>query len=301
MADDQVEDLLRAADTAMYHAKAAGRNCYRFYEATMGDMAHNQLSIANNLHDALLKQKLSLVLQPIVKLDGRQTIGYEALARWHDSVLGWISPADFIPVAESTGIIVNLGYWVLREACRSYQAITGVSTTDISLSVNVSAYQFRDKDFIATWRNILAEEGMPPRHLIVEITESQLMDETKMALEVLQQLRDMGCLIAIDDFGTGYSSLSYLRIFPVDILKVDRSFIADLTTDENSIALLKAILMIAASLHIKVVAEGVETQEQLAILNSLGVGTAQGYFLGRPAALAMALADTTNQIAQPTL
>ena len=294
MADDQIEDLLRAADTAMYHAKAAGRNCYRFYEASMGDMAHNQLSIANNLHDALIKQELSLVFQPIVNLANQHTVGYETLSRWHDSVLGAISPADFIPVAESTGLIVNIGYWVLREACRSYSALRSAAATDISLAVNVSAYQFQDKNFIATFRNILAEEGMPPQHLIVEMTESQLMDETQMALQVLNELRSMGCQIAIDDFGTGYSSLSYLRVFPVDSLKIDRSFIADLTTDDNSIALLKAILMIADSLHINVVAEGVETPEQLTILKSLGVRTAQGFYLGRPSTLTVMLAGVAE-------
>ena len=160
--------------------------------------------------------------------------------------------------------------------------------------MNVSAYQFQDKNFIATFRNILAEEGMPPQHLIVEMTESQLMDETQMALQVLNELRSMGCQIAIDDFGTGYSSLSYLRVFPVDSLKIDRSFIADLTTDDNSIALLKAILMIADSLHINVVAEGVETPEQLTILKSLGVRTAQGFYLGRPSTLTVMLAGVAE-------
>ena len=301
MADDQIEDLMRAADTAMYHAKAAGRNCYRFYEATMGDMAHNQLSIANKLHDALRRQELSLVFQPIVNLETRQIIGFETLSRWQDSAGGWISPAEFIPIAESSGLIVNIGYWVLRETCRSYQSLCRAGKTGISLAVNVSAYQFKDKKFIDQFRTILVEEGMPPQQLTVEMTESQLMEETQIALQVLHELRNMGCQIAIDDFGTGYSSLSYLRIFPVDILKIDRSFIADLTIDNNCIALLKAILMIADSLHINVVAEGLETPEQLTILKSLGVRTAQGFYLGRPVSLAAVLADTDeNQTTQKT-
>jgi len=284
--ESQIEDLMRAADTAMYHAKAAGRNCYRFYEATMTTMAHNQLSIANNLHDALAKEEFSLVFQPIVELETQQTIGFETLLRWEDAELGSISPADFIPVAESTGMIVNIGYWVLRQACRCYKSLETAVKTDISLSVNVSGYQFRDKNFIDTFRTILSDEGMSPKKLIVEITESQLMEETQVALQVLHELRDMGCRVSIDDFGTGYSSLSYLRIFPVDILKIDRSFIADITTDNNSFALLKAILMIADSLQINVVAEGVETSEQLTILQSLGLKMAQGYYLGTPSALA---------------
>ena len=285
MADDEIEDLLRAADTAMYHAKADGRNCYRFYQASMAAMAHNRLNIANYLHDAVQQEDFTLVYQPIVSLSSRQVIGFESLLRWQHTRLGWVSPSEFIPIAESTGIIVQIGYWVLRHACRSYKALTAAANSNISLSVNVSGYQFRDKDFISIFRTILIEEDMSPQDLVVEITESQLMEETQIALQVLHALRDTGCRIAIDDFGTGYSSLSYLRIFPVDILKIDRSFIADMTTEDNSIALLKAILMMAESLQIEVVAEGLETGEQVAILGSLGLTSGQGYYLGKPQSL----------------
>jgi diguanylate cyclase (GGDEF)-like protein/PAS domain S-box-containing protein len=282
MSDDEIEDLLRAADTAMYHAKASGRNCYRFYQASMAAMAHNQLNLANNLHDALQNDDFSLVFQPIVNLINRKTTGFESLLRWQHADLGSVSPAEFIPVAESTGIIIQLGYWVLRHACRSFTELRSVANSKITLSVNVSGYQFRDRHFVSTFRRILEEEGMLPQDLVVEITESQLMEETQVALQVLHAIRDMGCRVAIDDFGTGYSSLSYLRIFPVDILKIDRSFVADMASDANSIALLKAILMIADSLHIEVVAEGLETAEQLTILKSLGITRGQGYYLGKP-------------------
>jgi len=286
MANDAMDDLLRAADTAMYHAKASGRNCYCFYQASMAAMAHNQLILANNLHDALQEEHFSLVYQPIVKLTGNKIIGFESLVRWQHSELGSISPADFIPIAESTGIIVQLGYWVLRHACRSFKSLQDMVGAEISLSVNVSGHQFRDKDFISNFQRILEEEEMSPQHLVVEITESQLMEDTQTALQVLHALRDTGCRIAIDDFGTGYSSLSYLRIFPVDVLKIDRSFIADMTTTDNSIALLKTIVMMAESLRIEVIAEGLETAEQVEILSSLGLTSGQGYYLGRPQPLA---------------
>ena len=288
MADDQIDDLLRAADTAMYHAKAAGRNCYRFYQASMTALAHSRLSLANNLHDALQNEEFYLLFQPIVDLTSRRVTGYEALLRWQDADLGLVSPVEFIPVAESTGLIVNIGYWVLRRACRSYPALKAAAGADISLSVNVSGHQFRDKEFVANVRRILLEEQMSPQDLIVEITESQLMEEAQTAIEVLQALRAIGCRVSIDDFGTGYSSLSYLRLFPVDILKIDRSFIADLASDSNSLALVKAVVMIAMSLQIHVVAEGLETEQQLAIVQSLGIACAQGYLLGRPSPVAPA-------------
>ncbi len=286
MADEAIDDLLRAADTAMYHAKASGRNCYRFYQASMAAMAHNQLILANNLHDALLEDNFSLVYQPIVKLTDREVVGFESLVRWQHAKLGWISPAEFIPVAESTGTIVQLGYWVLRHACRSFKTLQTSVGSEISLSVNVSGYQFHDKDFIPNFQRILQEEAMLPQQLVLEITESQLMEDTQTALQVLHALRNTGCRIAIDDFGTGYSSLSYLRIFPVDVLKIDRSFIADMTAADNSIALLKAIVMMAESLQIEVIAEGLETVEQVEILGSLGLTSGQGYYLGRPKPLA---------------
>jgi diguanylate cyclase (GGDEF)-like protein/PAS domain S-box-containing protein len=282
MADDEIKDLLRAADTAMYHAKASGRNCYHFYEASMTTMAHSRLILANQLRDALQQEAFSLAFQPVVELSGERITGFEALLRWQHPELGWVSPGEFIPVAESTGIIEQIGYWVLRHACRSYDCLQATANPDIFLSVNLSGHQFRDKGFSAVFQQILTEEGMSPQNLVVEITESQLMEDTQMALQVLHTLRDAGCRIAIDDFGTGYSSLSYLRLFPVDILKIDRSFVADLANDENSVALLKAIRMIAESLQIEVIAEGLETAEQLATIQALGIHRAQGYHLGRP-------------------
>lgn len=285
MADDEIEDLLRAADTAMYYAKADGRNGFRFYQASMSAIVHNQLNLGTNLHDALENKDFSLVFQPIVDIKTNIVTGYEALLRWHQAGQGWVAPTDFIPVAESSGLIVQIGYWVLRQACRSFNVLKDQAKSEISMSVNVSGHQFRDNNFLANFRDILDEEGMAAQNLVIEVTESQLMEETQVALQVLHGLRDMGCRIAIDDFGTGYSSLSYLRMFPVDVFKVDRSFIADLATDQNSIALMNSILMIADSLHIEVIAEGVETQEQIDILKRLGLQSAQGYYLGKPTPL----------------
>ena len=282
ISDEDVDDLLRAADTAMYHAKAAGRNCFRFYEAEMAHTAYNHLDIANSLHDALLHDQFSVVFQSIIDLDTDKLTGVETLLRWKHPERGWVSPADFIPIAESTGLIVNIGYWVLREACRFRAVLQKDTNAHITVSVNVSGYQFRDRDFIKNFTTILQNEKTPPEGLIIEITESQLMEDAKVALDVLHKLRELGCRIAIDDFGTGYSSLSYLKLFPVDILKIDRSFLADMVTDKNSMALLKAIQLISDSLNIKLIAEGVETAEQLSILKSLKIEMAQGYFLGKP-------------------
>lgn len=286
MAKDEMDDLLRAADTAMYHAKASGRNCYRFYQASMAAVAHNRLNLANSLHDAQLREEFYLVFQPIMDLSSRQITGFESLLRWQHTELGRISPAEFIPVAESTGVIVPIGYWVLRLACQSFRTLKATTDREVFLSVNVSGYQFHDKEFLSVFQRILIEEEMSPQELVIEITESQLMGETQVALQVLHALRAAGCRIAIDDFGTGYSSLSYLRMFPVDILKIDRSFIADLATDGNSVALLKAILMMAQDLQIEVIAEGMETAEQFAILKSLSITSGQGYYLARPLSLA---------------
>jgi len=282
---DDSMDLLQAADTALYHAKAAGRNGFRFYATTMAVKVRDQLILANSLHTALEMGEFSLAFQPIVNLEKLYPVAMEALLRWRHPQLGDINPAEFIPPAESNGLIIPMGYWVLREACRIFVEQFNGNPGDYLLTVNLSARQFRDEEFVPTTDRILKEVGMPPHNLVLEITESQLMEDNKCSLKAMDALKALGCRLAIDDFGTGYSSLSYLRLFPIDILKIDRSFIADAQSGSTTAALLHAILTMATSMGIDVIVEGVERVEQADLLRELEFTQAQGFYFGKPAIL----------------
>jgi len=278
------EHLLRDADTAMYHAKAAGKAQYRIFEATMYRAALQLLQIETDLRRAIRQQEFSLNYQPIVALDSGKIAGLEALIRWNHPDRGFIPPSSFIPVAEETGLIADIGTWVLREAChqiRNWQK-QGVIDPDFSVSVNLSARQFAQNNLMEQITHILAEADLSPSCLKLEVTESAIMDNPKSAADILSKLRQQRIQLSMDDFGTGYSSLSYLQSFPMDYLKIDRSFVMSLDGTEAQLGLVPIIVKIAQTMNMQVVAEGIETLEQFAQLRSLNCDFGQGYFFSKP-------------------
>ncbi len=274
-------ELLTYADIAMYSAKAAGGNRYQFYTAEMTAQATDALALENELRHGLERGELFLNYQPIVDAGGN-IVGAEALLRWQHGRRGLISPAQFIPLAETTGLILPIGEWVLRQACAQAQAWCKPDGALLHMAVNVSPRQFRDGDIVKTVKTILTETGLDPAALDIEITEGILMQGGTLAQELFHQLSKLGTAFSIDDFGTGYSNLAYLKRFPIDSLKIDQSFIRNLTTDPNDAAIVKVIIGLAHSLGIKTIAEGVETKEQRAFLLEHGCDMMQGYYFSRP-------------------
>ncbi len=274
--------LLRKADTALYHAKQGGRNNYHFFTESMNASVFDRMQLENRLRQALGNNELSLVFQPLVDLRTGQTVGAEALLRWHNSELGNVSPARFIPIAEEAGLITTIGKWVLHEACRHLRLWQQAGLPSIVMAVNISAVQFRRDNLVETVADVLRETGVPPDCLELELTESALMQESERVLDVVQKLKALGVSLSIDDFGTGYSSLSYLKRFSVDKLKIDQSFVRDLAADSDDAAIVLAVIQLGHSLKLRTIAEGVETQDQLNFLRENGCHEAQGYFLSRP-------------------
>jgi diguanylate cyclase (GGDEF)-like protein/PAS domain S-box-containing protein len=274
--------LMKNADTAMYHAKEQGRNNFQFFTPRMNTEAERFFNLEHRLRSALENKQLRLNYQPLVDLKTNAVCGMEALLRWHDPDQGLISPGEFIPVAEETGLIVPIGAWVLAEALQQNRRWQEAGHPAMPVSVNLSPRQFRQADLIDTVRTALADTGQPASLLELEITEGTLMHDMDETLAKLEALSAMGVSIAIDDFGTGYSSLAYLKRFPVDKLKVDQSFVRDLTDDKDDAAIVAAIIGLAHSLGLDVLAEGVETDAQLAMLANLGCSKFQGYFFSRP-------------------
>ena len=280
---DGAEQLMRNADLAMYKAKSAGGGCFASYHPEMLAGLVARLELEADLRLALERGQLQLHYQPTVDLVSSEVIGFEALARWHHPQRGMIPPAEFIPIAEATGLIVPLGRWVLREACR--QAVEWTAASDgrkVKMAVNVSVRQFDRADLVEVVAGILAETGMPADQLCLEMTESVLMTDTDDNLEQLLRLKALGVTLAIDDFGTGYSSLAYLRRFPVDTLKIDRSFVERLGALTDDTALADTIVQLGKSLGMATVAEGIEEFGQLAALREMGCHFAQGYYFSRP-------------------
>ncbi len=283
--DDSLESasLIQYADAALYHAKSAGKGTYRFFSSQLTKAAHTRLSADSQLRQALKREEFVLQYQPLVSMpDGRIT-GFEALVRWKSADRGMVPPAEFIPVAEETGLIVPLGEWVLRTACRDVKDLVDKGAQLKTLAVNVSAQQLRHPGFCDTLRNILQETGFDPTKLELEITESTLMGQGTAPLSILEALKALGVSIAVDDFGTGYSSLSYLQKLPIDKLKIDRSFVSDLESGAAAQAITAAIIALAKSLKLDVLAEGVEKQFQLDFLVRNGCWAAQGFYFGAPA------------------
>ena len=277
------DELLRNADMAMYHAKEEGKNNFQFFMPSLNKQAHHRLLLENKLRNAIDKKHFQLFYQPQVDLKTGEIIGTEALIRWFDPEEGMISPAEFIPLAEDTGLIGQIGDWVIDAACRDMKALQDKGFPQIKVAINVSAFQFRHgKHLTEVIRQSLEKYDYPAELFALELTESILIDDINETLNILNAMRELGITLAIDDFGTGYSSLSYLKQFPIDILKIDQSFIRDITTDASDKAIVSAIIAMAQQLDIDVLAEGVETVEHQAFLQGQGCDYVQGYLYCKP-------------------
>jgi len=276
------ETMIKCADTAMYHAKESGRNNYQFFEPAMNARAVERQCIEAGLRRALARHEFVLHYQPKIALESGVMTGAEALIRWVHPERGLLPPGDFVPIAEDSGLIVPIGQWVLREACRQARAWIDEGRRPLAVAVNISAVEFRDPRFLENVRTVLDDSGLAPRYLELELTESSLMQHAESSARVLQALKDIGVQVAIDDFGTGYSSLSYLRRFPTNVLKIDRSFVQEISADPIGTSIVTAVISMGKSLGHRVIAEGVETAEQLAFLQSQQCGEGQGYYFSPP-------------------
>lgn len=279
-----VDVILKNADTAMYHAKSIGKNNFQFYAEDMNNRAGNRLKLEGDLRRAMQRRELQLVYQPQVDIATGQIVAAEALLRWRHPQLGDIPPFEFIPLAEETGMIIEIGERVLNEACRQNKAWLDEGVPPIKVAVNLSPVQFIQRELKASVFHALRVSGLPPQQLELEITESILMRNVEETIATLHQIREMGVALSVDDFGTGYSSLSYLKRFPIDALKIDRSFVKDIPRDQDDMAITAAIIAMGHQLNLEIVAEGVESNEQLAFLRQRGCETAQGYLIGKPVA-----------------
>lgn len=282
---DDPESFLRDADTAMYRAKETGKARYEVFNKAMHVRNMYLLRMENDLRKAIERNEFRMFYQPIVKLESIETNEFEALVRWQHSELDFISPSEFIPVAEETGLIVPIGEWILEESCRQISAWRRkFPNKHLSISVNLSAKQLMHPNLIRQVKEIMQSEALPPECLKLEVTESMVMDNAEMALEVLSELCALGVRLSTDDFGTGYSSLSYLHRFPFERLKIDRSFIGKMDSDPKSEEIVRTIMTLAENLHLEVVAEGIETENQFMRLRELGCNLAQGYLFSKPVA-----------------
>jgi diguanylate cyclase (GGDEF)-like protein/PAS domain S-box-containing protein len=278
------ETLLKHADSAMYRAKERGRNNFQFFTSDLNDLMRERLELENNLRRALERDQFELLYQPRVDLESRTAIGCEALLRWHLPGHGSISPARFIALAEDTGLIVPIGRWVLHTACAQAKAWQQEGLPPCVVSVNVSPRQFRQDDLVRTIGYVLDATGLAPCYLEIELTENMVMHDGEQMIETLHAIKRLGVHISVDDFGTGYSSLRYLKRFPVDRLKIDRSFVQDIAADADDAAIVRTIIALGHNLGLKVVAEGVETEQQIAFLRANGCDELQGYYFSAPLA-----------------
>jgi diguanylate cyclase (GGDEF)-like protein/PAS domain S-box-containing protein len=278
----EADVLLKHADFAMYHAKDQGRNNYQFFEPDLNVRALERQVLESGLRRAIDCQELVLHYQPKINLETGVIVGAEAFVRWRHPQRGLILPSQFVPIAEVCGSIIPIGRWVLREACRQARTWQQTGIGPLRIAINVSAPELRDRDFVLCLRNILAETGLAPSDLEIELRETVLMQDPQFALEVLSALKDLHVQLALDDFGTGYSSLSHLKQFPIDILKIDQSFVRELTTDSGASSIVGAVIGMGRNLGMQVVAEGVESLEQLTCLQELSCPQGQGFYLSEP-------------------
>jgi diguanylate cyclase (GGDEF)-like protein len=279
---DSVDALLKYADIAMYHAKQGGRNSFRFFAKHMDEQVQLRLSMESKLKQALDRDELDLHYQAKVEIATGRIIGVEALLRWHNPEMGQVSPAQFIPVAEETGLIVPIGEWVLESACRQAQSWRRAGLDPVNIAVNLSSHQFRRGGLIERVEQVLASTGWDAQWLELELTESAIMENAQETIRVLNQLKAMGISLSVDDFGTGYSSMAYLKRFPLDVVKIDQSFVKDIADDPNDATIVKAIIALAHGLNLITIAEGVETEQQLNFLRQHGCDQIQGYLVNRP-------------------
>jgi EAL domain-containing protein (putative c-di-GMP-specific phosphodiesterase class I) len=277
-----VETLVRNADTAMYRAKEQGRGNYQFYTDSLNATAVAKMDLEHGLRGALERNELILYYQPHVSLVTGEPLGSEALVRWQRPGIGIIPPVQFIPLAEETGLIVPMTDWILNTACAQNKAWQDAGYPPMDIAVNISARLFRQNNLVETVERALTTSGLAPNHLTLELTESVLMEDPDAAGEVLRELKVMGIRVSIDDFGTGYSSLSYLKRFPVDTVKIDQSFVREIVANADDAVIAEAIVAMAHSLRLNVIAEGVETLQQLEFLRSIKCDEMQGYFVSRP-------------------
>lgn len=278
---EDAQELLKNASVALSRAKEHGGNSFEFYTADMNAKALRRLEMENNLRRAVEREEFRVYYQPKIDTNNRQIIGVEALVRWQHPELGLISPAEFIPVAEETGLIFPIGEWILQTACKQGKLWQDKGFS-LNLSINLSARQFGQKNLSETIIRVINETGFDSRRLELEVTESSVMENPEYAVKVLSELKAIGIKFSIDDFGTGYSSLAYLKSLPIDIIKIDKSFISDITTNDDDATLVLAIITLAHNLRLKVIAEGVETEEQLKILHLINCDAWQGYLFSKP-------------------
>ena len=277
-----LKNLIKNADTAMYYAKGEGRNNYQIYSSEMNALSDERLRMEVNLRRALERNEFIIHYQPRITLSDGKISGMEALVRWQRPESGLVSPAEFVPLAEEIGLIVPLGEWILRMACNQNKQWQNSGIDPIRISVNISAVQFHRDGFVDVVKRALLESSLEPKWLELELTESIVMNNVTKSINKLNELKEVGVHISIDDFGTGFSSLSYLKHFPIDTLKIDRSFIQDVPESPKDIAIIKTIIALGRRLQLKVVAEGVETKDQYTFLTSRKCNEGQGYFISRP-------------------
>ncbi|MBL0717478.1 MAG: EAL domain-containing protein [Desulfosarcina sp.] len=279
---EDIDTLLKNADIAMYHAKDTGRNKFQFYSEEMNVSTLKRLTMEIELKKALERDEFVLYYQPQVESRTGMIVGLEALVRWEHPENGMVPPLDFIPIAEETGFIIPLGEWVLQTACEQMQAWQQAGLTSLRMAVNLSGRQFKQDDLINSVQNIINAASLDPQYLELELTESVLMHDVEENISTLRKLKESGLKLSVDDFGTGYSSMSYLKRFPLDTLKIDRCFVKDIMTDSNDAAITKAIIALAKSLNLTIIAEGVETEDQFRFLRDHGCDQIQGYLISKP-------------------
>lgn len=288
--------LLKNADLAMYRAKEQGRNNHQYYSESLNEHVSQRLRTEQALRHALERSEFRMVYQPLRKPGSRRLVGFESLLRWVHPTLGTLGPGEFIGIAEESGLIIDIGRWIIGQVCADGTALMRAAGHALTIAINVSPRQFRDASFVQAVEAAIAETGIDPACLMVEITETTFMHDIETTSAMVHRLAELGVRIAIDDFGTGYSSLNYLRKFPITTVKVDRSFVRDIPSNSDDCAITAAVIAMAHRLNVTVVAEGVETEAQRAFLLEHGCDTAQGYLFGRPAPLDIALAEATGAL-----
>lgn len=279
---ETANDLLKNADAAMYRAKEMGKANYQFYTANLNSLVAERLKIKNGLVMALERNEFRLLYQPKLTLASQRIESVEALMRWENPEVGTVSPAQFIPVLEETGMVVEVGEWAIREACMQHRRWIEEGLPPVRVAVNLSARQLREISFVSVLRRVLDETGVGPEGIEIEITESMIMSDADTSIAALKELHELGVHVAMDDFGTGYSSLSYLRKFPIDTIKIDRTFVSEITSNSDDAEIIRTIISMGQTLNKGIVAEGVETEDQLALLNEYKCDQVQGYLISRP-------------------